>query len=234
MRVLGVIPARGGSKSIPLKNIKLLAGKPLIAWTIEAAKESKLYRTILSTDSDEIAKMGRSLGVDVPFTRPSELATDTANAIPVIQHALKECEKLDGKYDAVMMLQPTTPMRLSSDITKAIDYLYEHSNIDSVISITPASEYPERMKYLDKDGNIEHPPFCEAYENQPRQELRPVYERNGAIYLTRRNVLVNQNSFSGSKSYGMIVTKWRSVNIDTPFDFEIADLIMKNFNWINW
>lgn len=234
MRILGVIPARGGSKSVPKKNIKMLAGRPLIAWSIEVANQSKLTRVILSTDSEEIADIGRHEGADVPFIRPSYLATDTANAVPVMQHAIKECEKSDGKYDFVMMLQPTSPMRLTKDIDCAINYLSEHSVVDSVITLTTASEYPQRMKYLDEEGMIEHPPFCEAYENQPRQELRPIYQKNGSIYLTRRDVLMNQNSFLGSKSYGLFITEKRSANIDTMFDFEIADLIMKNFEWRKW
>jgi CMP-N,N'-diacetyllegionaminic acid synthase len=234
MKVLGIIPARGGSKTVPRKNIKDLAGKPLIAWTIEAAKASNLTRTILTTDDEEIANVGRQFGVDVPFMRPAELATDLANAVPVMQHALRECEKTDGEYDAIMMLQPTAPMRTTGDINKALEMLMNDKSIDAVISLTRAAEYPERMKYLDEDGNIVDPPFCEAYENQPRQELRQVYEKNGAIYLTRRDVILNRNSFKGSKCKALLVTEQRSVNIDTPFQFMIAEMLMKNFDWKNW
>lgn len=234
MKVLGVIPARGGSKTVPRKNIKMLAGKPLIAWTIESAHGSKLNRTVLSTDDTEIAEVGRSFGVDVPFMRPAELATDLANSVPMMQHAVNECEKTDGRYDAIMMLQPTAPMRTSGDIDNALAILENEPDIDAVITLTRAAEYPERMKYLDENSLIVDPPFCEAYENQPRQELRQVYEKNGAIYLTRRDILMNRNSFKGDRCKALLVTEQRSVNIDTPFQFMIADMLMSNFDWKNW
>jgi CMP-N,N'-diacetyllegionaminic acid synthase len=234
MRILGVIPARGGSKSVPRKNIKLIAGKPLIAWTIESSKDAGLSRLVLSTDDEEIAAVGREYGVEVPFMRPAELATDKAYQIPGIQWAVGECEKTDGRYDAVMMLQPTAPMRTQGDIIKAIKLFKEDETLDSVISLTPASEFPERMKYLDEDGNIEDPLFCEKVENQSRQELRPIFEKNGAIYLTRRDVLMETGSLKGKKSKGLIITQKRSVNIDTPFEFMLADIIMSQFDWQSW
>ena len=234
MRILGVIPARGGSKSVPRKNIKEIGGKPLIAWTIEASKDVGLSRVVLSTDDEEIAKVGREYGVEVPFMRPNELATDKAYQIPGIQWAVGECEKTDGKYDAIMMLQPTAPMRTKGDILKAIELFKSDPSLDSVISLTPAAEYPERMKYLDEEGNIEDPPFCEKVENQSRQELRPIYEKNGAIYVTKRDVLMETGSLKGKKSKALIVTQKRSVNIDTPFEFMLADIIMSQFDWQNW
>ncbi|MBZ0264074.1 acylneuraminate cytidylyltransferase family protein [bacterium] len=226
MKVLGIIPARGGSKGVPRKNIKLLLGKPLIGWTIEASAASNLTRTILTTDDEEIAQIGKELGADVPFIRPANLATDSSGAIPVIQHALELVEKEDGIiYDAIMMLQPTTPFRTVEDINGSLDLL-ERTGADSVISVIDVGgHHPARMKYLDGDKLID-PPFCEAYENQPRQELEPMYLRTGAIYLTKREILL-QNSLKGNDCRAWIMPEERSVNIDTPIDFEMAEYFGK-------
>ena len=227
MKVLGVIPARGGSKGVPKKNVKLLGGKPLIAYSIEAARAAKLLtRVIVSTDDEEIAEVSRRWGADAPFLRPAELATDAAKAVPVIQHALEEMEGRDDQvYDAVMMLQPTTPFRTGADIDRAIEIL-EKTGADSVISVVDVEgHHPARMKYPE-DGRLIDPDFCEAYENQPRQELRPMYLRNGMIYLTRREVM-RSGSFKGSDCRALIVETHRSVNIDTPLDFELAEFLYK-------
>ena len=224
MKVLGVIPARGGSKGVLKKNIKPLNGKPLIGYTIEAALNSNLAATIVSTDNDEIADVSRSFGADVPFMRPDELATDSAKSLPVIQHALEFMEnKLGEQFDAVLMLQPTTPYRTTEDINKSISIL-ENSGADSVISVVDVEgHHPARMKFLEGDKLID-PDYCEAYENQPRQELEPMYIRNGAIYLTRRATLLN-NSFKGNDCRALVMSATQSVNIDTVLDFEYAEFL---------
>lgn len=226
MRVLAVIPARGGSKGVPGKNIRVLGGKPLIAHTIESALESRrVTRAVVSTDDEAIAAVARAQGADVPFMRPTELATDTALAIPVIQHALQATEILDGTtYDAVVMLQPTTPFRTAADLDAALELL-ETSGADSVISVIDVEgHHPARMKYLDGDRLID-PPFCEAVENQPRQELRPMFLRNGAIYASRRDVLL-AGSFKGRDCRGYVMPHSRSVNIDTLGDFLQAERVL--------
>lgn len=227
MRILGVIPARGGSKGVPRKNIRDLCGKPLIAWTIESALGSRLTHTIVSTDDPEIAAICRQFGIDVPFVRPSELATDSARAIPVLKHAVAYFEAAGTKYDAVMMLQPTTPMRTAADIDEAIELLESDPRADAVISVTPVGgHHPARMKFL--HGNILiDPPFVETYENQPRAELEPMYIRNGAVYLVRRDTLVLKESLKGNRCLGYIMPENRSVNIDTPLDFELAEWLMR-------
>ena len=184
-----------------------------------------MTRVIVSTDSEEIAEVSKKYGAEVPFIRPAELATDSAKAIPVIQHAVAFMEDLEGEqYDAVMMLQPTTPFRRSSDINEAIRIL-EESGADSVISVVDVEgHHPARMKFL-KEGRLIDPPYCEAYENQPRQELETMYLRNGAIYLTRREVLL-QNSFKGKDCRAWIMDTHRSVNIDTPLDFALAEFML--------
>jgi CMP-N-acetylneuraminic acid synthetase len=224
MRILGVIPARGGSKGVPKKNIKELKGKPLIAYTIEAALKSKLDRVIVSTDDATIKEMVNKMGGNTPFSRPEELGSDTAKSIDVAVHALKTMEKIDGvTYDAFMLLQPTTPFRTSQDIDEAIDKLIETGS-DSVISVVNVEAYhPARMKFL-QEGKLIDPPYCESYENQNRQELNPMYIRNGAIYLTKRDTLLN-NSYKGNDCCALIMPSERSINIDTLTDFEYAEWI---------
>jgi CMP-N,N'-diacetyllegionaminic acid synthase len=227
MIILGVIPARGGSKGVPGKNIKHLAGKPLIAYSIDAAKDSGLSKVIVSTDDEQIADVARGLGADVPFLRPDILASDTAKSLDVSRHALLTMEKSDNvQYDAIMLLQPTTPFRTTEDINQAIELLLANPDADSVISVVDVQgHHPARMKYLE-EGILIDPPFCEAYENQNRQELRPMYIRNGAIYLTKRDTLLN-NSYKGNKCLGLAMSNARSSNIDTLFDFKLAEWLFQ-------
>lgn len=222
MRILGIIPARGGSKGVPRKNIKLLGDKPLIAYTIEAALQSQLTKVIVSTDDEEIAEVSRQYGAEVPFMRPADLASDTASSISMIQHALKTMESIEGIcFDGIMLLQPTTPFRLSKDIEDAIS-IWKEKGSDSVISVVDVGgTHPARMKYL-HDGYLIDPPFCEAREGQNRQELEPMFIRNGAIYLTKREVIL-KGSFKGKTCAAHIMSDERSVNIDTLFDFEYAE-----------
>ena len=225
MRVLGIIPARGGSKGLPGKNIKLLNGIPLIAYTIKEALNSNLEECIVSTDSDEIAQIARNFGGKVPFLRPAEFATDQASSVDVVLHALDFMREHEGKeYDAIMLLQPTTPFRDSEDINEAINILL-NSDADSVISVTNVGgSHPARMKFI-ADGNLIDPPFVEAFEGQNRQELPPMYIRNGGIYLTRIDTIKNW-SFKGNISKALVMPEKKSVNIDNIDDFEFAEWLM--------
>lgn len=227
MKVLGIIPARGGSKGVPGKNIKHLAGKPLIAYSIDAAKDSILTKVIVSTDDEQIRTVAMDFGANVPYLRPNSLASDTSKSLDVSRHALLTMEKLDNiQYDAIMLLQPTSPFRTTEEINQAIELLLANPDADSVISVVDVQgHHPARMKYLE-EGILVDPPFCEAYENQNRQELRPVYIRNGAIYLTKRNTLLN-NSYKGSKCLGLVMSRPRSSNIDTLFDFKLAEWLLR-------
>lgn len=227
MKVLGVIIARGGSKGVPGKNKKLLFGLPLIAYTINAAMQSNLSKVIISTDDEDVIEIGKKAGLEVPFKRPAELASDSAKSIDVIFHALNEVEHISNeKYDAVMMLQPTAPFRTTEDINQAIALLEHQPDADSVISVVDVlAHHPARMKYIE-NGFLIDPPFCEQYENQNRQELVPMYIRNGAIYLTKRDVLL-QKSFKGTKSLALVMPPERSINIDTLSDFEMAEYHLK-------
>jgi CMP-N-acetylneuraminic acid synthetase len=229
MKILGVIPARGGSKGVLGKNIKPLSGKPLIGYSIEAAKNSLLTKVIVSTDDEKIMHVAQEFGAETPFIRPSNLASDTAKSIDVAKHALLEMEKIDNvEYDALMLLQPTAPFRTANDINDAIAILNNNKNADSVISVVDVlAHHPARMKYL-KDGVLIDPPFCEAYENQNRQELEPMYLRNGAIYLTKRDALLS-NSYKGNKCMALIMPHQRSANIDTIDDFELAEWMYNKY-----
>src|SRR5947209_3508372 len=213
MRVLGIVTARGGSKGIPRKNISLLLGKPLLAYTAEAAHAAaRLTRTVLSTDDEEIARAGRACGLDVPFLRPPELARDDTPTIPVLQDVVRKLESQGEIYDAVLTLQPTNPLRRAGDIDGAVELL-ESSGADSVISFVPVGErHPARMKRIDAGGRIIDPPFAEQFEGQPRQALPELYLREGSIYLTRRHVLMEQNSLKGKDCRAWLIPAERACN----------------------
>jgi CMP-N-acetylneuraminic acid synthetase len=206
----------------------LLLGKPLLAYTVEAALGSKrLSRCVLSTDDETIADLGKQLGVEVPFLRPSELARDDTPTLPVLQHAVRTLEAMGSSYDAVLTLQPTNPLRKIEDIDGAIELL-DRTGADSVISFVDVGErHPSRMKWIDSEGRVTDPPFAEAFEGQPRQELKKLYLRDGSIYLTRRSVLMEQNSIKGRHCRAWIIPAERAQNIDTPFDLMIAEQILK-------
>jgi CMP-N,N'-diacetyllegionaminic acid synthase len=228
MRVLGLIPARGVSKGVPRKNIRPLLSKPLLAYTAEAAlAATRLARIILSTEDPEIAEVGRQCGVEVPFLRPAELAQDTSPTLPVVQHALHVLAAQGDRFDAVCLLQPTNPLRLPSDIDGAIDLL-ETSGADAVISFVPAGEkHPARMKLISPEGRVIDPPFAEAFEGQPRQALTPYYLREGSIYLTRCEVLLEQHSFKGQDCRAWLMPEERACNIDTPLDLLFAEFLLQ-------
>ena len=230
MNVLGIIPARGGSKGVKRKNIAYLGDKPLIAYTIEVALQSKLNRVIVSTEDDEIIEVALNHGANVPFKRPMELALDTSNSIDVAIHGLNKMELLEDKiYDAVMYLQPTTPFRSASDINNCIDLLEQNKQADSVISVVDVNGYyPERMKYIE-NGYLIDPEFGEKKEGQNRQELRSIYIKNGAVYLSRRQTLLN-GTLKGDRSLAYEMSYYDSVNIDTVEDFEFAQWVLDKQN----
>jgi CMP-N,N'-diacetyllegionaminic acid synthase len=227
LTVLAIVPARGGSKGIPRKNLARLAGRPLLAYTADAARASvRLTRVVLSTDDDEIAQVGRECGLEVPFMRPPDLAGDAAQTIDVIQDVVRRLESAGATFDAVMTLQPTTPLRRAEDIDGAIALL-ESSGSDSVISFVDVGErHPARMKVVADDGRVRDAPFSEMVECQPRQTLPRLYLREGSIYLTRRSVLMNDRSFKGRDCRAWLVPRERACNIDDPFDLFLAEQML--------
>ncbi len=228
MKILAVIPARGGSKSVPRKNIVKLDGVPLINYTISAAIESECFTDIIvSTDDSEIAEISKELGAQVPFVRPEDLASDEAQSAPVIEHALHFMENEKSiKYDAVLMLQPTSPLRTSTHIKESID-LFSSQECDSVVSIVSVGgNHPFRMKRLVGNQLVSY--IDQGFwDMRPRQVLPDVYIRNGAIYLIDRDVIVNQHQLIGSKCLGYVMSDTESANIDTPIDLMLAELLIK-------
>jgi CMP-N,N'-diacetyllegionaminic acid synthase len=225
--ILGLIPARGGSKGIPHKNIKLLADKPLIAYTIETALKSRyIDHLVISTDSEEIATMAREYGGDVPFLRPSAFATDKSRAIDVIIHALHFMEDLDKKkYDLVVYLEPTTPNRTTEDIDRALE-LFGETDADSLASVVDADQYhPVLMKRI--ENNLLRPFCIEEPEGMPRQLYEPkAYMRNGAVYIFRRSNVLNRIMW-GKNICPYIMPLDRSTCIDDMNDWYLAELWMK-------
>jgi CMP-N-acetylneuraminic acid synthetase len=228
MRTLAIIPARGGSKGIPRKNIAPLLGKPLLAYTAESALAAlQLSRIVLSTEDEEIARVGRHWGLEVPFLRPPELARDNTPTLLVLQDVVRKLEATGDSYDAIFTLQPTTPFRRPEDIDGAID-LIERTGADSVISFVDVGEkHPARMKSIAFDGRVLDPPFAEEFEGQRRQDLPKLYLREGSVYLTRRTVLMEQGSVKGRDCRAWLVPEERACNIDTPFDLFIAEQILR-------
>lgn len=225
---LGVITARGGSKGIPKKNIKELGGKPLIAWTIEAARLSKyLDYFLVSTDDAEIAAMSKKYGAPTPFTRPEELSTDSAKSIPVVQHALNWLREHESKnFDYVMILQPTSPFRIAEDIDASIEKIVD-TNADSAMSMVRLVDFSaSKLKVL--EGDIIKPWLAEeGKESKSRHELSDIYKRNCAIYLTRTDLIVQDDLF-GTVSRAHVMPPERSVDINTPFDFLVAEAVFNS------
>ena len=227
MRVLGIVTARGGSKGLPGKNIMPLCGKPMLAWTAEAALGSVLTRTVLSTDDEQIAEVGRQCGLDVPFLRPAELARDDTGSVPVLMDVVRRLALAGDRYDAVLTLQPTSPLRLSTDIDGAIALLAE-TGADSVISLTHVrNRHPAKMKLLGIDGRIMDPPFAEQIPNRRRQELDDVYIREGSIYLTRTSILMG-GSITGADSRAWLVPPERAIDVDDRVDFLVAQALLRD------
>lgn len=228
--ILGVIPARGGSKGILHKNIRDMRGKPLIAHTIEKAKQSRyIDRLIVSTDDPKIADVARSYGAEVPFLRPAELASDSSRAIDAIKHALETMEDLDCKrYEYIIYLEPTSPNRSVEDIDNATD-LFLHSDADSLASVVEATQYhPILMKTIE-NGYLK-PIYKDEPEGMPRQEYTPrAYMRNGAVYIFRRkNVL--QRILWGQTILPYVMPIERSACIDDMNDWYLAEIWMQKLN----
>lgn len=223
--IIGIIPARGGSKGIPKKNIKLLRGKPLIYYSIDATKNSKLLtHAYVSSEDDEIISIVKKYNAKV-IKRPKELALDSTPIVPVLQHAINYLEPKIGKIQILVLLQPTAPLRIGKDIDDAIRLLQE-TEADSIITLVRVRDtHPARMYYLkgDKMKSL----LGDKYKFTRRQELPPVYLRNGAIYAYKRHTIMKQEAQEGKDSRGLVMPAERSINIDEPLDFEIAELMLK-------
>jgi CMP-N,N'-diacetyllegionaminic acid synthase len=227
MKVLGIIPARGGSKGVPRKNIRLLCGKPLIQYTAEAALASRrLSRVILSTEDEEIAEVGRGCGLEVPFLRPTELARDETPSLPVVQHAVRWIEGNGDRYDLICVLQPTNPLRRAEDIDSCIQLL-EASGADAVMTVLSVPpEFNPHWVYLPDEAGLLRLSTGEADPLPRRQALPAAFHREGSVYVTRRNVLMEENSLYGSSLRGHLMSANQCINIDTEEDWQRAEKIL--------
>jgi N-acylneuraminate cytidylyltransferase/CMP-N,N'-diacetyllegionaminic acid synthase len=228
MKILAIIPARSGSKGIPDKNIKVVGGKPLIAWTIlEAIAARWVDRVIVSTDSPTIAETARAFGAETPFLRPAVLAQDDTPGIEPFLHAakwLKDNEAYEPDY--LLCLQPTSPFRTAEDIDGAIE-LAMKKKAESVISVTLAEHHPNWMQEIDEEGKLKD--YIEGGSSvNTRQDMTPVFALNGAIYLTRLQTLLKQKTFFVENTFAYIMPPERSIDIDTPWEMYLAELIFKD------
>ena len=226
-RVIAVITARGGSKGIPNKNLKSFSGKPLIFWTIKAARESKYIDTIvLSTDSPKIASVSKKYGVEAPFLRPEAISRDNSSSIDVLFHALKFFEHRNDNFDIVIQLQPTSPLRRSQDIDKALELLLK-KKAKAVISINKAFVSPLWTNILPPNGCMKDFLRPELI-NRNRQRLPEYFQLNGAVFLGFVEYVVRNNGFYGKHSYAYVMPRERSIDIDDILDFRLAEALLEN------
>ncbi len=226
IRNLALMLARGGSKGLPGKNIKLLNNKPLLCHSAKAVIETELFdRFIISTDSEEISRVARDCGIEVPFKRPKELARDNSNALDAIEHALKFIEKEEGKYDYVLYVLPTSPLIIKEDILKAYKILIE-KKADIVVSVTETDHPMFWMNTLKEDLSLKNfvPKFA---RRKNRQQLPKSYRISGAIYFGKWDVFYYKKDWFEVDSYAYILPRERAVDIDSEIDFELAEILLK-------
>ncbi|SFN30045.1 CMP-N,N'-diacetyllegionaminic acid synthase [Formivibrio citricus] len=228
LKVLGLVTARGGSKGLPGKNIRDLCGKPLIAWTIDAALAAKcLDAVVVSTDDTAIAEAASNHGAEVPFLRPAELAGDSASSIDVVIHALDFLAAEGRHFDLVVLLEPTSPLREVSDIVAGLSLMQEH-RASAVVSVCRAEcTHPAFMYRQKTDGRLE--PFL---KRQPtglrRQDIEPLYFLEGTLYASRVDVLRARRSFYHDDTVAYEVPKWKSIEIDDIDDFTMVEALIKH------
>lgn len=229
LKILGIVPARGGSKGIPRKNLADVCGSPLIVWSIELGKQllasGVLTRCIVSTDDDEIVAVARAHGADVPFLRPAEAATDTAKALSYVLHALDTLEPTDGHYDAVMILQPTSPRRDPVAILEAVGHLAA-SDANSLISCYQEDYINELVMYEDEGVGRIRPCHPNHNKGVRRQEHGPKMVRNGAVYVTRVTYLRATGQLVCDHPVLLRMEKIDSIDVDTPDDLELLRAVL--------
>jgi len=227
--MLAIIAARGGSKGVPGKNIKPLNGKPLIAYTIEAAHAARsIDRLILSTDNESIADVARELNVEIPFMRPKEFAQDNSLAIDNYIYTIDRLNaEFNCNYTEFIVLLPTAPLRTAEDIDKAVELFYS-KKADSVISCVTMSHPPFWAKKIDKSGKIEDY-FSEDISNKNRQEFETAYKPNGSIYVFKYSLLKEKYTYFSEKTYAYVMLPERSIDIDTELDFRFAEFLMEKY-----
>ena len=226
LKILGIVPARGGSKGLPGKNIRPLNGKPLIGHTIDAAKASKyINKLVLTTDDDDIARVSSQFGIEIPFMRPSELATDTSRAIDTYIYTLKRLkDEFNYEPDMVVILQPTSPLRTTEDIDSAIQKFIENK-ADSVMSMCELEHPIERARVIREDGRIENY-LRQKIVVKNRAEYFQVFAPNGVVFVLKPEMIYKKDFYS-ENTFAYVMPKDRSVDIDILIDFEIAEFLLK-------
>lgn len=228
MRNLAIIPARRGSKGLKNKNIRLLNGKPLMAYTIEAALDSSCFdRIVVSTDSEVYAKIAEEYGAEVPFLRPEHLSGDEASTNDVVIDLLVKLKKKGNEFDYLMILQPTSPLRTSEDIKKAINLMKE-KNANAVVSLCEVDHSPLYTGQVPEDLRIDG--FIKPDIGDRRQDLQKYYRLNGAIYLAKVDYFMKYQNLYHKKCYAYLMDKKRSVDVDDEVDFVFADTLSRLFS----
>jgi len=224
-KILAIIIARGGSKGVPRKNIKIAGGKPLLAWMFEAAKQSKyIDRLILSSDDSEIISVAKKIGCDAPFVRPLEFSQDKSSVSDVVIHALNEIKG----FDYVMMLQPTSPLTITEDIDGCIDF-FINSKAKSIVSVAEPQKNPYWAFTMEEENKLV-PVFGQKYFNQQRQELPMVYIPTGAFYMAQSKWFLENKSFYTDATLGYLIPTERSLDIDSELDFKVFEAIINSSN----
>jgi CMP-N,N'-diacetyllegionaminic acid synthase len=228
LKILAIIPARGGSKGVPRKNIKVLGNQPLIAYSIESAKQSKLISHVMvSTEDAEIAEVAKKYNCAVPFMRPLELSQDNTPTIEVVQHVIKAYEKQNEFFDAILILQATCPFRTENEIDESIE-IFIKQNTDSLISVREVPDHynPHWVFETYENGNLKIA-TGETKIIPRRQELPKAFVRDGSIYITKTSVIKEQNSLFGNSIAYRLNTNSKHINIDTTSDWEAAEKLIK-------
>ena len=225
-KILALVPARGGSKGLPNKNIIPLAGEPLIAWTLELAIENKFIdKVIVSTDDDYTAHISKEFGAEVPFIRPKKLAKDTSSGIDVVLHTIQYFKNKNELYDLLFLLQPTSPLRNFEDINCALNQLFL-KKAQAIVSVCEVEHHPYWANILPDD-------FCmnsflkKVILNKNRQDLPKFYRLNGAIFFGYWDYIIKENGFFGDKTFAYIMPRERSIDIDNIIDFKLAEMMLK-------
>jgi CMP-N-acetylneuraminic acid synthetase len=228
-RILAIIPARGGSKGLPGKNIKPLCGKPLIGWTIEHAKKCEYIDEIfVSTDSEEIVDICHNFDIDVPFLRPTELASDTASSMDVVKHVIKSLSVLDKYFDYIMLLEPTSPLRKKDDLQKIIEKIVDNPDADGLITLGEVHmEHPMIVKKINNTGRLI--PYIEnIIKISQRQQADKAYFPYGVAYVIKADIFIKEKTFYTENVITYLIERWQNYEVDDIYDFICIEAILNN------
>lgn len=227
--ILGIIPARAGSKGIPKKNLRPIAGQPLICWTIEQCRKSRfLDKVVVSTDGEEIADVSRSAGADVPFLRPVAFAADSSPTSDVVLHALEFFENIGEYYDFVAILEPTSPLRKPTDIDRGIQTLAESEGADTLVTVGEVhTEHPLIVKRIENNRVVPYMP--ETRRIYQRQQADKAFFPYGVLYLSRCRVFKKSKTFYTEKTLPLLIDRWQNYEIDDETDFLVVENLIKKY-----